>query len=126
MVSSSGSGLAYILLFSLRRAPPFPPPRLLLCPMSDMVVEREIGTSSLTRRAIQTRAANKMMLNAPRCARAPSLPSTTPTMSNASFRDLSIVLIDTSRKLVQAGLGLHDLLKTPSVVRPAVPHPDAR
>lgn len=54
------------------------------------------------------------------------LPSTTPTMSNASFRDLSIVLIDTSRTLVQAGLGLHDLLKTPSVVRPAVSHPDAR
>ncbi|KAF7797189.1 hypothetical protein EIP86_008381 [Pleurotus ostreatoroseus] len=36
-------------------------------------------------------------------------------MSNTSFRDSSVVLIDTSRTVIQAGLGLHDLLKTPAV-----------
>ncbi len=38
-------------------------------------------------------------------------------MSNVSFRDSSIVIIDTSRTLIRAGLGLGDLLRTPSVVR---------
>ena len=44
----------------------------------------------------------------------------TRTMSNVSFRDASVVLIDTSRTLVQAGLGLADLFRTPSVVRRGV------
>ena len=39
------------------------------------------------------------------------------TMSNVSFRDLTVVLIDTSRTVIQAGIGLHDLLRTPAVVR---------
>lgn len=33
-----------------------------------------------------------------------------------SFRDLTVVIIETSRTVVRAGLGLHELLKTPSVV----------
>ncbi|KAG6817535.1 hypothetical protein H0H87_007503 [Tephrocybe sp. NHM501043] len=32
-----------------------------------------------------------------------------------SFRDLNVVIIETARTKVRAGLGLHDLLKTPSV-----------
>ncbi|KAG6813824.1 hypothetical protein H0H92_006768 [Tricholoma furcatifolium] len=32
-----------------------------------------------------------------------------------TFRDLNVVIIETSRTNVRAGLGLHDLLKTPSV-----------
>ncbi|GLB41716.1 putative actin family protein [Lyophyllum shimeji] len=32
-----------------------------------------------------------------------------------SFRDLNVVIIETGRTYVRAGLGLHDLLKTPSV-----------
>ena len=43
--------------------------------------------------------------------------SSSTTMSNVSFRDLTVVLIDTSRTVIQAGLGLHDLLRTPAVVR---------
>ncbi|THH01067.1 hypothetical protein EW026_g1562 [Hermanssonia centrifuga] len=39
-------------------------------------------------------------------------------MSNVSFRDSSIVIIDTSRTLIRAGLGLGDLLRTPSVRAP--------
>ncbi|PCH44390.1 actin-like ATPase domain-containing protein [Wolfiporia cocos MD-104 SS10] len=36
-----------------------------------------------------------------------------------SFRDSSIVVLDTGRTTVRAGLGLHDLLRTPSVDIPA-------
>ncbi|KAI0084488.1 actin-like ATPase domain-containing protein [Irpex rosettiformis] len=36
-------------------------------------------------------------------------------MSSNSFRDSLIVIIDTSRTLIRAGHGLHDLLRTPSV-----------
>ncbi len=34
-----------------------------------------------------------------------------------SFRDANVIVIDTSRTLVRAGIGLHELLKIPSVVR---------
>jgi actin-related protein 9 len=34
-----------------------------------------------------------------------------------SFRDSTVVIIETGRTHVRAGLGLHDLLKTPTVVR---------
>ena len=34
-----------------------------------------------------------------------------------SFRDSSVVIIETGRTVIRAGHGLHDLLKTPSVVR---------
>ncbi|GJE91132.1 actin [Phanerochaete sordida] len=37
----------------------------------------------------------------------------------SSFRESSIVILDTSRTLVRAGVGLHELLKTPSVELPA-------
>lgn len=33
-----------------------------------------------------------------------------------SFRDASVIIIETARTVVRAGLGLHELLKTPSVV----------
>ncbi|KAJ3550565.1 hypothetical protein NM688_g5043 [Phlebia brevispora] len=36
-------------------------------------------------------------------------------MSSVTFRDSIVVLVDTGRTLIQAGLGLADLLKTPSV-----------
>ncbi|KAI0343119.1 actin-related protein [Trametopsis cervina] len=36
-------------------------------------------------------------------------------MSSNSFRDSLVVIIDTSRTLIRAGHGLHDLLKTPDV-----------
>ncbi|KAJ8094638.1 hypothetical protein PM082_010644 [Marasmius tenuissimus] len=32
-----------------------------------------------------------------------------------SFRDATVVIIETSRTAIRAGLGLHELLKTPSV-----------
>ncbi|KAG6910239.1 hypothetical protein DXG01_012374 [Tephrocybe rancida] len=35
-----------------------------------------------------------------------------------SFRDLNVVIIETGRTNVRAGLGLHDLLKTPTVANP--------
>ena len=38
------------------------------------------------------------------------------TTAMSSFRESSIVILDTSRTLVRAGLGLHELLKTPTVV----------
>jgi hypothetical protein len=34
-----------------------------------------------------------------------------------SFRDSSVVIIESGRTLIRAGLGLQDLLKAPSVVR---------
>lgn len=34
-----------------------------------------------------------------------------------SLRDANVIIIETSRTVVRAGLGLFDLLKTPSVVR---------
>lgn len=37
-------------------------------------------------------------------------------MSSISFRDSVVVIVDTSRTLIRAGLGLHDLLRTPAVV----------
>lgn len=33
-----------------------------------------------------------------------------------SLRDANVVIIETSRTVVRAGLGLHDLLKIPTVV----------
>ncbi|KAI0077726.1 actin-like ATPase domain-containing protein [Panus rudis PR-1116 ss-1] len=38
---------------------------------------------------------------------------------STAFRDSTVVMIDTSRTLIRAGHGLHDLLKTPSVELPA-------
>lgn len=37
-------------------------------------------------------------------------------MSNVTFRESAVVIIDTSRTTIRAGLGLYDLLRTPSVV----------
>lgn len=37
-------------------------------------------------------------------------------MSSSSFRDSVVVIIDNSRSLIRAGIGLNDLLRTPSVV----------
>jgi len=34
-----------------------------------------------------------------------------------SFRESAVVIIETSRAHIRAGLGLHELLKTPSIVR---------
>ena len=34
-----------------------------------------------------------------------------------SIRDANVVIIEVSKTVVRAGLGLHDLLKTPTVVR---------
>ncbi|KAI0705135.1 actin-related protein [Cytidiella melzeri] len=39
-------------------------------------------------------------------------------MSSGTFRDSAVVVIDTSRTLIRAGHGLHDLLRTPAVVSP--------
>lgn len=35
-----------------------------------------------------------------------------------AFRDASVVVIETARTVVRAALGLHELLRTPSVVSP--------
>ncbi|EMD38882.1 hypothetical protein CERSUDRAFT_151620 [Gelatoporia subvermispora B] len=40
-------------------------------------------------------------------------------MSNLAFRDASIIVLDTGRTAIRAGLGIHDLLRTPSIVIPA-------
>ncbi len=37
-------------------------------------------------------------------------------MSNLGFRDSSVVIIETSRTAIRCGLGIHELLRTPSVV----------
>ena len=37
-------------------------------------------------------------------------------MSNLGFRDSSVVIIETSRTVIRGGLGLHELLRTFSVV----------
>jgi hypothetical protein len=37
-------------------------------------------------------------------------------MSNLGFRDSSVVIIETSRTAIRGGLGLHELLRTFSVV----------
>ncbi len=34
-----------------------------------------------------------------------------------SLRDANVIVIETGRTVVRAGLGLHDLLKIPTVVR---------
>jgi len=34
-----------------------------------------------------------------------------------SLRDLNVIVLETGKTVIRAGLGLHDLLKTPSVVR---------
>ena len=34
-----------------------------------------------------------------------------------SFRDANLIVIETSRTAIRAGLGIYELLKTPSVVR---------
>ena len=38
-------------------------------------------------------------------------------MSSVTFRESVVVMIDTSRTHIRAGLGLHDLLRTPAIVR---------
>ncbi|KAL1943075.1 hypothetical protein VTO73DRAFT_4746 [Trametes versicolor] len=40
-------------------------------------------------------------------------------MSNATFRDSTVVIIETSRTSIRAGIGLHDLLRLPTVDIPA-------
>ncbi|KAH8093315.1 actin-like ATPase domain-containing protein [Cristinia sonorae] len=40
-------------------------------------------------------------------------------MSGVTFRESVVVMIDTSRTLIRAGIGLHDLLRTPAVEVPA-------
>lgn len=40
-----------------------------------------------------------------------------------SFRDSTVAIIETGRTVVRAGLGLHDLLRPPSVVREYCPVP---
>ncbi|KAI0350678.1 actin-like ATPase domain-containing protein [Trametes cingulata] len=40
-------------------------------------------------------------------------------MSSASFRDSTVVIIETSRTSIRAGIGLHDLLRLPSIDIPA-------
>lgn len=40
-----------------------------------------------------------------------------------SIRDANVVIIETGRTVVRAGIGLHDLLKTPTVVRIQLIHP---
>lgn len=42
------------------------------------------------------------------------------TAMSSSFRDSSVVILDTSRTLIRAGIGLHELLRTPSVVGTAI------
>jgi hypothetical protein len=37
-------------------------------------------------------------------------------MSSIGFRDSSVVIIETSRTVIRGGLGLHELLRTPSIV----------
>jgi hypothetical protein len=37
-------------------------------------------------------------------------------MSSIGFRDSSVVIIETSRTVIRAGLGLHELLRAPSIV----------
>ena len=39
------------------------------------------------------------------------------TFPMTAFRDSTVVVIETGRTLIRAGWGLHDLLKTPSIVR---------
>ncbi|KAH9975912.1 actin-like ATPase domain-containing protein [Lactifluus volemus] len=40
-------------------------------------------------------------------------------MSSIGFRDSSVVIIETSRTVIRAGLGLHELLRAPSIEIPA-------
>lgn len=42
-------------------------------------------------------------------------------MSNTSFRDSTVVIIETGRTTIRAGQGLHDLLRLPTIVRPSSP-----
>lgn len=37
-------------------------------------------------------------------------------MSSVTFRESVVVMVDTSRSSIRAGLGLHDLLRTPAIV----------
>lgn len=39
------------------------------------------------------------------------------SLAMSSFRDSSILIIETGRTVVRAGLGIQELLKTPTVVR---------
>jgi len=39
------------------------------------------------------------------------------TTLNMSIRDSNVVIIEVGRTVVRAGLGLYDLLKTPTIVR---------
>jgi hypothetical protein len=42
-------------------------------------------------------------------------------MSSIGFRDSSVVIIETSRTVIRGGLGLHELLRTPSIVSQTSP-----
>ena len=37
-------------------------------------------------------------------------------MSSIGFRDSSVVIIETGRTVIRGGLGLHEILRTPSIV----------
>jgi hypothetical protein len=41
-----------------------------------------------------------------------------------SFRDLTVVIIETGRDAIRAGIGLHELLQRPTVVR-LIPSPNS-
>ena len=42
-------------------------------------------------------------------------------MSSIGFRDSSVVIIETGRTIIRGGLGLHELLRTPTIVSPIHP-----
>jgi actin-related protein 9 len=42
-------------------------------------------------------------------------------MSSIGFRDSSVIIIETSRTVIRGGLGLHELLRTPTIVRVSLP-----
>ena len=45
----------------------------------------------------------------------------TMSMSSIGFRDSSVVIIETGRTIIRGGLGLHELLRTPTIVSPNQP-----
>jgi hypothetical protein len=38
-------------------------------------------------------------------------------MSSIGFRDSSVIVIETGRTIIRGGFGLHELLRTPTIVR---------
>jgi len=42
-------------------------------------------------------------------------------MSSIGFRDSSVIIIETGRTVIRGGLGLHELLRTPTIVRVSLP-----